>query len=470
MASPSVKRLKEDPETLLIPVVFITALDQIEDGLKGVEAGADDFLIKPIRAEELLVRVRALLQKKQAIERQIVQHGPDRRQVELVHSMMFEGLTQATLNEIVGHMRPRHFDANEFLCRQGERGASLFVIQYGLVEVFMDSPEAKIPVDRLRRGDVVGEIAVLTGDPHIASVMAVEPTDTLEIRQETVTSLVSQYPTILHYLSRLSIERQKRNAVRSAAPGRLGPSDLVFISYSSSDKETAEAVCQLLEARGISCWIAPRDIPAGAKFVEAIVRAIDIAVAVVLIFSEHANTSEHVMNEVERAVNRQRRIFPLRIESATPVPELAYFISRIQWLDANTESLETVTEMLATVLHSLVSSTVPPSPSSPAISQELELRFAPEDSQEGERVSIQGHAPSTSPASDGVADWDTAVLNTVAEHLVTYLGPIAKILVRREANKASTLAELYQSLASHIPIEQEKAIFLRDIMLRGQSG
>lgn len=465
------KRLKEEPAALLIPVVIITALDQMEDRLKGIEVGADDFLTKPIRAEELLARVRALLQKKQAIERQIVQHGLDKPQMELVLSTMFEGLDQTTLNEIVGHMHPRHFDANEFLCRQGELGASLFVIQYGLVEVFMNSPQGKIPVGRLRRGDVVGEIAVMTGGPRLASVMAIEPTDTLEIKQEMVASLVSKYPTILHYLSRLSMERQKRDAERNAAPGRLGPADLVFISYSSWDKETAEAACQLLEARGIACWIAPRDIPAGEKFAAAIVRAIESAVAVVLIFSEHANASEHVMNEVERAVNHQRRIFPLRIESATPSPELAYFISRTQWLDATTESLEAVTETLATVIRSLVAFTTPPSPSRPAIRQELDPRFVPKDSRAGERIPIIGSAPTTSSlASEGVVDWDAAVLNTAAEHLTKYLGPIAKILVRKEANKASTLPELYQSLADHIPIEQEKAIFLRDVMPREQSG
>src|SRR6266508_2702078 len=41
------KRLKENDETRLIPVVIMTALGQVEDRIKGIEAGADDFLTKP---------------------------------------------------------------------------------------------------------------------------------------------------------------------------------------------------------------------------------------------------------------------------------------------------------------------------------------------------------------------------------------------------------------------------------------
>ena len=41
------RRLKDDAETCLIPVVIMTALDRVEDRVKGIEAGADDFLTKP---------------------------------------------------------------------------------------------------------------------------------------------------------------------------------------------------------------------------------------------------------------------------------------------------------------------------------------------------------------------------------------------------------------------------------------
>jgi putative two-component system response regulator len=57
--------LKEDPFTRLIPIVMITGLTDREDKIRGIEAGADDFLNKPIFPEELFARVNSLLKLKE---------------------------------------------------------------------------------------------------------------------------------------------------------------------------------------------------------------------------------------------------------------------------------------------------------------------------------------------------------------------------------------------------------------------
>jgi cyclic di-GMP phosphodiesterase len=58
-------QLKEDPATRLIPFLLITGLSDREDKVKGIEAGADDFLNKPIFPAELFARVKSLLKLKE---------------------------------------------------------------------------------------------------------------------------------------------------------------------------------------------------------------------------------------------------------------------------------------------------------------------------------------------------------------------------------------------------------------------
>ena len=62
------ERLKSDTATRLIPVVIMTALGAVEDRVRGIEAGADDFLTKPVNRDELLARIRTSLRLKHTID------------------------------------------------------------------------------------------------------------------------------------------------------------------------------------------------------------------------------------------------------------------------------------------------------------------------------------------------------------------------------------------------------------------
>jgi len=59
------RKIRENPATEILPVIMVTALDPSEERVKGLEAGADDFLTKPINRAELLARVRSLLRIKE---------------------------------------------------------------------------------------------------------------------------------------------------------------------------------------------------------------------------------------------------------------------------------------------------------------------------------------------------------------------------------------------------------------------
>lgn len=72
------------------------------------------------------------------------------------------------------------------------------------------------------------------------------------------------------------------SATATAEPTR------VFISYASPDVAVAAALLDSFERHGIPCWMAPRDVKAGAQYADAIVRAISASRALVLVLSESA--------------------------------------------------------------------------------------------------------------------------------------------------------------------------------------
>jgi hypothetical protein len=113
----------------------------------------------------------------------------------------------------------------------------------------------------------------------------------------------------------------------------------VFISYSSKDKATADGTCAALEATGIRCWIAPRDVRPGAEYAAAIIEAIDSCRLMVLIFSSNANASRQIPRELERAASKGVPIVPMRIEAIMPTKSMEYYLGEIHWLDALTPPL-----------------------------------------------------------------------------------------------------------------------------------
>lgn len=91
------RMLKQDPETHLIPIIMVTALNRVESRIEGKRAGADEFLSRPHVREELLVRVRTYVQ----IKRARVRLEEERNRLQLLYNISRSISTQLDLDAIM---------------------------------------------------------------------------------------------------------------------------------------------------------------------------------------------------------------------------------------------------------------------------------------------------------------------------------------------------------------------------------
>lgn len=120
----------------------------------------------------------------------------------------------------------------------------------------------------------------------------------------------------------------------------------VFISYSSKDKNVADAIVATMEQKDIRCWYAPRDVKPGGDWGDEIARAISTSKVFLLIFSGNANNSQRVLDELNLAITKEAIILPFRIENIDPVGAMQLHLSTRHWLDAFAPSWEKHIEKL----------------------------------------------------------------------------------------------------------------------------
>ena len=204
----------------------------------------------------------------------------------------------------------------------------------------------------------------------------------------------------------------------------------VFISYSQPDRDCASELVAQLEAGGVGCWIAPRDIAPAADWAAAIIEAISTARIMVLVFSASSNASPQVRREVERAVHKQLRILPFRIENVQPSQSLEYFLSAAHWLDAF------------------------PPPRAPHYARLCEYLRA------GANTGATAKLLALEAQTDRAVGLDSGALQGIERALAQYIGPIARVLTKRAAARAADLGGLCAELAREMQSERDRAQFL----------
>ena len=206
----------------------------------------------------------------------------------------------------------------------------------------------------------------------------------------------------------------------------------VFISYSQPDRDCAFELLARLEAQGISCWMAPRDIAPSADWASEIMDAIAAARIMILVFSASSNLSPQVRREVERAVHKQLSILPFRIEDVLPSKSLEFFLSTQHWMDAFTAPRDAHYARLCSYL-------------------KTQLNAQP--------AAVPQPVAAGAPAAGAGISWDTGHLQHIERQLAGFVGPIAKHLVKAGTARTARVEDLVEHLAGELENDFERRDF-----------
>lgn len=215
----------------------------------------------------------------------------------------------------------------------------------------------------------------------------------------------------------------------------------IFVSYSQPDRDCAFELTHHLEANGFEVWIAPRDVSPAAEWAAEIIEAISNAHVMVLVFSANSNDSPQVRREVERAVHKDLRILPFRLEDVLPSRSLEYFLSSQHWLDGFPPPREPHYERLCGFLRQCLTA-APRQPSQPEPAAIPRAAGADGALKHAGRVSAEE-------------------LRELETRLAGILGPIAGVLVERAAAAATDFAELERRLAAELDSPEDQRRFLK---------
>ncbi|HTU10134.1 MAG TPA: TIR domain-containing protein [Allosphingosinicella sp.] len=136
----------------------------------------------------------------------------------------------------------------------------------------------------------------------------------------------------------------------------------VFISHGSENRDEANDLVAFIEAKGVKCWIAPRDVRPGIDYSEELQAAIENAAAFVVLVTDHSNRSPYVRAETEMAFSSHKPIFPIRHADIKPAAGLALFLKIRHWTDAYGKRRDEAMDRLALELQTVVGVTPTPAP------------------------------------------------------------------------------------------------------------
>src|SRR5918998_4556151 len=205
-------------------------------------------------------------------------------------SPLFTGLATSTLEVILGRTKSRRYAAGEPICREGEISDRLYLIESGVVEVVVGENLAARAIAHLRRGDIFGEMGLLSDEPRSATILPTMPVQVRELDRTAFAQIIHDYPAILLNISRVLAKRQ-RQSLRYLGQRRRSEFNLLLIGRGTEKlAQDVIAGCQRISL----CGLAVVDLSASLRL-DKIVPPDEIVASAMVLFDSWAAPPETVI-------------------------------------------------------------------------------------------------------------------------------------------------------------------------------
>jgi DNA-binding response OmpR family regulator len=218
--------LNKHPKTSTIPFIFITAKTQKEDLRKGMEMGADDYLMKPFNDVELLNAIETRLKKRTQ------QKDFYSKSIQELQQLQLDTKGLPELNKIIEERKQRTVRKKQAVYYEGDKVTGIYLIHQGKVKTTKTADDGRELTTAIYDTDqFVGANVLFSNDRYIDNAIALEDCSLSFFPIQELEKLISQYPDVagkfIKILSNEVCDKEEQ---------------LLQMAYSSVRKRIAESI------------------------------------------------------------------------------------------------------------------------------------------------------------------------------------------------------------------------------------
>lgn len=221
--------LNKNPQTSATPFIFLTAKAERMDMRKGMEMGADDYLVKPFDDVELLNAIESRLNKK---EKQAQFYS---KSIDQLNNLVAGNQGVRELEKLMLERKVRTIKKKQIIYYEGDTVSGIYLVLTGKIKTIKLSEDGReLLTGMYGPEEYFGIPALLLNEPYTETAEAMEDTTVCQLPKEMVDELLNKYPDVarqfIHILSNNLLEKEEQ---------------LLQLAYHSVRKRMAEVLIRL---------------------------------------------------------------------------------------------------------------------------------------------------------------------------------------------------------------------------------